>query len=150
MRRAEARALVRAPAQRIWDLYADLEGTPRWVPFVTEIVSSSGPLKVGMVYRERTHLGGVSGVQEWRVVELDPPRRRVETSSALGMASRLVIEMEPRDGETLLRQASEIRSRLPGPVGWVHERVVARIAARAMAQAIEGAKKELEGATPPR
>lgn len=144
MKRAEAKALIRAPAERVWDLYADLEGTPRWVPFVTAIISSSGPLEVGMVYRERTRLGGLSGVQEWRVVQLDPPRRRVETSSALGMASRLIIEMEPRDGETLLRQVSEIRSRLPGLLGRVHERIAARVATRAMAQAIEGAKSELE------
>jgi uncharacterized protein YndB with AHSA1/START domain len=144
VRRSEAKAVVQAPAERIWELYADLEGTPRWVPFVTEIISSSGPLEVGMVYRERTHLAGLSGVQEWRVVELDAPRRRVETSSELRMDSRLTIELEPRDGETLLRQVSEIRSRLPRPLGWLHERIVALVAARAMAQAIEGARGQLE------
>jgi hypothetical protein len=144
MKRAEASIDVRAPAEDLWALYADLEGTPRWVPFVEEILSSSGPLEVGMTYRERTRLGGISGIQEWRVVELDPPRRRVETSSAVRMDSRLIIEMEGRPGGTRLRQASEVDSRLPGPLGWIHERLFAMVAARAMAQALEGARQEVE------
>jgi adenylate cyclase len=144
VRRAVAETLVRAPAQRIWDLYADLEGTPRWVPFVEAIVWSSGPLEVGMRYRERTSLGGISGVQEWRVVELEPPRRRVETSSSMGMESGLIIEMEPDERGTRLRQVSELRSRLPGPIGWLHERLFAAVARRAMVAALEGARREVE------
>lgn len=144
MKRAEASIDVRAPATDIWALYADLEGTPHWVPFVQEIIASSGPLEVGMTYRERTRLGGISGVQEWRVVELDPPRRRVETSSALRVDSRLIIELEPHEDGTRLRQVSEVDSRLQGPLGWVHERLFALVAGRAMAQALGGARQEAE------
>ena len=60
------------------------------------------------------------------------------------MDSRLTIELEPGDGETLLRRVSEISSRLPRPIGGLHELMLAPVAARAMARAIEGARNRLE------
>ena len=59
MRRVEAEALVGARREEVWQLYDDIPGTPRWVPFVEDILYVSGPARAGTVYRERTRLGGL-------------------------------------------------------------------------------------------
>ncbi len=136
--------MVAAPPEGLWGLYSDIERTVEWVPFVEEVLYASGPLEVGMVYRERTRLLGVTGVQEWRVVELDPPSRRVEVSRDLAMEGTLVITLRPVPGGTRLRQEARLRSRLPRPLGWLHEAAFALVSRWAMARAIEGAKRTVE------
>jgi uncharacterized protein YndB with AHSA1/START domain len=147
MRTVHASVVVTASPSDVWALYADTAGTPRWVPFVEEILETSGPLEVGMTYRERTRLGGVRAVNTWRVVELVPGWRRVEVSSDMGIDSRLTIILEPADGGTVVRQETELRSRLPGPFGWAHELVAAVGARHGLRAAVHGAARELGAAT---
>src|SRR3954468_14062984 len=145
MRRVEATALIASPADRAFALYDDIPNTPDWVPFVSEILSvSPGRTGVGTVYREKTRLLGIPSVQEWRVIEHRPPREQVHLSRDLGMDSRLTMTFITRGSGTLLTQAVELDSRLPGPLGWLHEVVVAAVAARSMASAIAGGKRMLE------
>ena len=47
MRRVEAEALVGARREEVWQLYDDIAGTPRWVPFVEEILYA---LKVATIF----------------------------------------------------------------------------------------------------
>lgn len=147
MRTVHASAVVTAPPSAAWALYADTAGTPRWVPFVEEVLETSGPLEVGMTYRERTRLAGARTVNTWRVVELVPERRRVEVSSDLGIDSRLSITFEAVGGGTRVHQATELRSRLPGPLGWAHELVAAAGARHGLRAAVAGAARELGTAT---
>lgn len=145
MRRVKATALIASPADRVFALYDDIRGTPDWVPFVAEILFvSPGRTGVGTIYREKTKLAGIPSVGEWRIAEHRPPREQVHTSTDLGMDSRLLITFVTRGSGTLLTQQVELRSRLPGPLGWVHELVVAAVASRSMAAAVAGAKKTLE------
>jgi hypothetical protein len=146
MKRIAASALVRTDPRRAWDLYADVEGSVEWVPFAEEILYVSGPPGLGQVYRERTRLGGVSGVSEWRIVEWDPPRRQVQLSTDMHMESRLIIEVEPVGEVTRIRQGVILRSRLPGPLGWLHEWVFGIVAGRGIRQAVAAAKRRLEAA----
>jgi hypothetical protein len=117
------------------------------VSFVEEILETSGPLEVGMTYRERTRLGGVRAVNTWRVVEVVPGQRRVEVSSDMGIDSRLTITLEPVGGGTRVRQETELRSRLPGALGWAHELVAAAGARHGLRAAVAGAARELGAAT---
>jgi uncharacterized protein YndB with AHSA1/START domain len=149
VRSVEASTFIDATPERVWALYADIARTPEWVPFVEEVVSVSGPLAVGMTYRERTRIGRIRGVQEWRIDELEPPRRRVETSESLRMHSRLTITMEREGSGTQLRQVSEVRSTLPRPLGWLQESFVGLVARRAMRAAVLGAKRTLENVRSP-
>jgi hypothetical protein len=71
---------------------------PVQVPFVEEVLCVSGPAGLGQVYRERTRLGGMSGVSHWQVVEWQPPHRQVQLSTDMRMNSRLIIEVEPSAG----------------------------------------------------
>jgi hypothetical protein len=139
---------IEAPAQQVWDLYADVPSSADWVPFVEEILYVSGPPGLGQTYRERTRLGGIRNVAEWTVIEWEPPRRQVQHSTANGADSRLVIEVEPLEpldlGRTRVRQEAILESRLPGPLGWIHETIFATVARRGIDAAVRAAKAHLE------
>ncbi len=144
MRRVEASTWIAAEPQVAWDLYADVERSVEWVPFAEEILYMSGPAGLGQVYRERTSLGGVSDVAEWKVIEWDPPRRQVQLSLGKKAESRLTIEIVPERGGARVTQAAELRSQLPGPIGRVHEWVFGMVALRGLRAAIDAAKRTLE------
>jgi hypothetical protein len=139
-----ASARIDAPPQAVWDLYADVERSVEWVPFAEEILYVSGPAGLGQVYRERTRLGGISDIAEWTVIEWDPPRRQVQRSNGKGMGSRLVIAVEPSDGGSVVHQEVILDSRMPGPIGWLHERVFGLVARRGIEAALRAAKARLE------
>jgi hypothetical protein len=146
LRRLSASIAIAASSQEVWDLYADVEGSVDWVPFAEEILFVSGPAGLGQVYRERTRLGGISDIAEWRVIEWDPPRRQVQRSLGKGMDSRLVIEVEPSATGSIARQEVILDSRAPGPLGWLHERIFGAVARRGIVAALEAARRRLEGA----
>ena len=89
MRRVSAAIEIDAPAQAVWDLYADVPRSTDWVPFAERILYVSGPPGLGQVYRERTRLLGISDVAEWRIIEWEPPRRQVQLSTDKRMDARL-------------------------------------------------------------
>ena len=152
MRRVTATIDIDAPARAVWDLYADVPGSPDWVPFCEEILYVSGPPGIGQVYRERTRLLGISDVAEWRVIEWEPPRRQVQLSTDKSMDARLVIEVEPLEpldaGRSRVRQDAIFESRLPEPIGWLHEVVFSTVGRRGISSAVRAAKAYLEQ-TPP-
>lgn len=144
MRRVSTTIGVDASAQRVWDLYADVAGSVEWVPFTEEILCISGPAGLGQVYVERTRLGGVRDVAEWEVIEWDPPRRQAQRSTSKKMDSRLIIQVEPHRGGALLTQEAILESRLPPPVGRLHELLFAAVAKRGIERAAAAAKRRLE------
>ena len=144
MRRVEASTWIDAEPQVAWDLYADVERSVEWVPFAEEILYVSGPAGLDQVYRERTSLGGVNDVAEWRIVEWDPPRRQVQLSVGKKAESHLIIEIAPDRGGTRVTQAAELRSELPGPIGRIHELIFGIVALRGLRGATAAAKRTLE------
>jgi len=149
MRRVEAEALVGASRDEVWSLYDDIQGMPRWVPFVREIVYVSGPSRVGTVYRERGSLGGLPSTQQWEIVEYRRQTLQVHEALVLGLDIRLALRFEARGSGTLVHQAAELRSGLWGPIGWLHEALVAIPVASSVRSAAAGAKRAFEG-DPPR
>jgi Polyketide cyclase / dehydrase and lipid transport len=149
MRRVEAEALVGASREEVWQLYDDIEDTPRWVPFVSEILYLSGPARVGTVYRERTRLAGLPSTQQWEIVEHRRPSRQVHVSEAFAVTTRLVITFEGRGTGTWVHQAAEVSSSLWGPFGWLHETLFSIVARWGVEGAVSGAKRAFEG-DPPR
>jgi uncharacterized membrane protein len=145
MHRVSASIQIDAPAHAVWDLYADVDGSIDWVPFVEEILFVSGTPALGQVYRERTRLGWISDIAEWTVIEWDPPRRQVQRSTGKGMESRLVIELRPDGHGTVATQAAQLVSRAPWVLGWLHERIFGIVARRGMEAALAAAKARLEG-----
>ena len=144
MRRVEAEALVGARREEVWQLYDDIPGTPRWVPFVEEVLYVSGPARAGTVYRERTKLGGLPATEQWEIVEYKPMSRQVHVSFAHAMESALVISFEARGTGTWVHQAAELRSTLWGPLGWLHELLASFPAGHGVRAAVMGAKRAFE------
>ena len=144
MRRVEAEALVGARREEVWQLYDDIPGTPRWVPFVEDVIYVSGPTRAGTVYRERTRLGGLPATEQWEIVEYKPLSRQVHVSFAHAMESALVITFEARGTGTWVHQAAELRSTLWGPLGWLHELVASLPAGWGVRAAVTGAKRAFE------
>lgn len=140
MRIIRATCTVPAPRTSVWGLYDDIANTPAWVPFSEEILYLSGPAAVGTVYRERTRLGGLSDVGEWTIVHHDAPRRQVHHSSDRRMDSSLVITMTEVGGQTRLAQVVILRSRLPGPLGRLHERLFSLVARTGVEGAVAAAR----------
>lgn len=144
MRRVDADALVGARREEVWQLYDDIAGTPRWLPFVVEILYLSGPARVGTIYRERTRLLGLPTTEQWEIVEHKPLSRQVHVSFAHALESALVITFEARGTGTWVHQAAELRSTLWGPVGWLHEVIASVPAGLAIRAAVNGAKRAFE------
>lgn len=136
--------LINATPGRVWDLYADVPRSADWVPFVEEVTYVSGPPGLGQVYRERTRLAGVTDVSEWRVIEWDPPRRQVQSSTAKQLDTRLVIAIQQVDGASLVRQTAILESRLPRPLSWLHEALFSIVSRRGLRSALGSAKRYLE------
>jgi hypothetical protein len=144
MIRVSASAPTTAEPQRAWDLYADVAGSPDWVPFAERILSISGPAGLGQLYRERTRLLGVASDQTWEVIAWDPPRRQVQRSIAFGMESRLIIEIAPEDAGSRLTQSVELQSSLPRVVAWAHEALLGLVARHGIRVAVEAARARLD------
>jgi len=145
MRRAKADALVGASREEVWELWDDIAGTPRWKPSVREIRYVSGPARVGTVYRERTRIAGFPGTTQWEITEHRRPVRQVHVSAGESLERRTVITFEARGSGTWIRQATEVRSSLWGPVGWLHELLAVVPAGWAGRSAVAGAKRAFEG-----
>ena len=145
MRRVEATALVGASRHEVWDLFDDIPGTPRWVSVVRDIAYVSGPARVGTVYRERTRLAGIPLTTQWEIVEHRPPVRQVHVSESGAMLHSRIVTLDARGTGTWVHQSAELRSRLPGPIGWLHELAVAIPAGWAVRAIAAGAKQRFEG-----
>jgi len=146
MRRVEAEALVGASREEVWDLYDDIAGWPRWLPMVRDVVYVSGPAAAGTVYRERTRIGGVGGVEQWEIVEHRHPTRQVHLTASSTLVRRLVITFEARGTGTWVHQAVELSSRLPGPLGWLHESVAVLPVGPVLRNSVAAAKRVFEEA----
>jgi hypothetical protein len=149
MRRVATSLVINASPERVWDLYADIAGSVQWVPFAEEILEMSGPSGPGQIYRERTRLGGITTVSEWRVIEWDPPRRQVQLSTDMKMTTHLAIEVEAVGAASRVRQEAVLSSRLLPPLSWLHETIVATISRRGLRQAVRAAKAHLEAQVSP-
>jgi hypothetical protein len=141
MRTIRASRLIDAPRERVWALYDDIPNTPAWVPFTEEVLAVSGPAGVGTVYRERTRLGGISDVGEWTITHHEPPLRQVHLSTDKAMDSTLIITMLEVGRRTHLTQVVVLRSRLPGLLGRLHERLFAIVGRTGIEGAVSAAQR---------
>jgi hypothetical protein len=145
MRRVAAEALVGASRDEVWDLYDDIEGTPRWVPGVREIVYVSGPARLGTVYRSRPGIALIAGTAQWEIVEYRRPVRQVHASEGGSLETRRVVAFEARGSGTWIRQAAEVRSSLWGPIGFLHELAAMVPAGWSVRSSVAAAKRQFEG-----
>jgi hypothetical protein len=101
------------------------------------------------VYRERTSIYGFPATAQWEVVEHRRPRVQVRETGDAWMQRTLRLTFEGRGTGTRVHHALELRSRLWGPVGWLHEQLAAAVAGADLHATAAGAKRAFEG-DPPR
>lgn len=147
MRRVETNALVGASREAVWALYDDLAGTPRWVPAVRDVRSVSGPARVGAMYREHRRVAGIPSLVMWEIIQHRPLTRQVRRSVGGSLETTRIITFEGRGTGTWITQAEELRSRLPWPIGWLHELLATIPAGWSVRSTVAGAKQVFEGAS---
>ena len=108
----------------------------------------SGPARVRTVYGERGRLAGLPSTLQWEIVEYRRQTLQVHAARSRGLEIRLVLRFEGRGTGTMVRQAAELRSGLWGPLGWLHEALVAVPVAWSVRAAAAGAKRAFEGDPP--
>ncbi len=145
MQRVTADGLVGASRDEVWELFDDIAGTPRWAPWVREIAYVSGPARVGAVYRARTRILGLPGTAQWEITEYRRPARQVHESAGGALARRRIVTLEGRGSGTNLHVALELRSSLPGPLGWLHERLAGVAEGPAIRGSVGAVKRRFEG-----
>jgi uncharacterized protein YndB with AHSA1/START domain len=84
--------IVRAPAERVWQLLVDVEGWPAWTDSMREIKRlDDGPLAVGSVSRVRQPKGRP---MVWTVTELVPLHNFTWVTKQPGLAFEAVHRIE--------------------------------------------------------
>lgn len=148
MRRIDASGLVGASVPEVWDLFDDIPGSPRWMPFVREVATVSGPARAGTVYTERRRILGVPTTETWEITVHRRPLEQTRESELAGLDRAITITLEPRGSGTLVHVTLELRSIMPGPVGWIYEWLAGIPGGWAIRAAIHGAKRAFEGRRP--
>lgn len=105
---AAAQAMIRAPAQRVWQLLAAFESWPQWNPQVARI-ELHGPAAVGTRFR---WAAGGSRIQS-RIEAFEPPRRLAWSGTTLGIRAMHVWTFEPLPGGTRVRTEESFDGLLP-------------------------------------
>jgi carbon monoxide dehydrogenase subunit G len=113
---------VAAPADRVWEVFTDLEHAPDRLSGVTAVeVLTPGPFGPGTRWRETRVMYGKEATEEMTVAETDPPRGYVVTAESHGARYRSEFRFTPSgDGTdvamTFGGQPTSLVSRVLGAV----------------------------------
>ncbi|PPK64012.1 SRPBCC family protein [Actinokineospora auranticolor] len=130
---------IAAPAARVWAVYSDIEGWPRWTASVTSVTAlDPGPLRVGSRARINqpklpTTVWTITAIDEgrsWTWVAGGPGARSTATHTVLPLesgGSRVVLELAVR-----------------GPLGWLVGTLTTGLTNRYLAMEAAGLKATAE------
>lgn len=123
---------IEAPSRRVWELLANHEGMPTWLP-VREVVrrrpGRPDPNGVGAL---RVVRGSGLAIEE-RITAFEPERRLVYevVAGAPVRDHRGEVRLEPEGDATRVHWRVSLRPRVPG-TGWLLRRVVAGLVGRGL------------------
>jgi len=136
---------IEAPAEKIFDLLADVERYGEWNRFIGEVASfSHSPLRELSFYSARTGRRAT----KWRVTHFRPPHRQVHVGK-VAMLGEVTLEaiVEWRGDYTVLMHIVTFRA-MPGflrPLGLLMEKLAVEARVRqSLAESHAAAKKLLE------
>lgn len=94
---------VAAPAERVWELITDLDGSVERLSGVESVERVSGPdFGVGTRWRETRKMFGKEATEEMEVASVDPGRSYTVTARSGGANYTSVLGVEPRGQDSLL------------------------------------------------
>ena len=136
--RFEASIDVAAPAQRVFDVYTDVERWPEWTDSVTSVqLLDAGPLRVGSRARIKQPRLPTA---EWEVVELVPGRSFSWTARGPGVRTTGHHMIAGEDGAVTVTAALE----QAGPLGPVIGLVTKGLTERYLQMEVRGLKARCE------
>lgn len=123
-------AVVDAPVERVWEVVSRTDRYAEWVAGAIEVTDHHGVATLGRTYAERNRtLGPLRTDSVWTVVEIDPPRRRVDTGVGFAPLKDVtsIFEFEPARNAAG-REATRMTYRVEyviglGPVGLLLDRI---------------------------
>ena len=116
---------VDAPAERVWQVYSDVERWPEWTASVsTARFEAVGPLAIGARVRiKQPRLPAVT----WTVTALEPGRSWTWENRSPGATTSADHQLTPLDdGRTHVDLSIEQRGVLGRPLGWLLRRLTRR------------------------
>jgi uncharacterized membrane protein len=119
MTRIERQLVIERPPSEVFALLTDLDRLPEWATIVvgTRDVSDL-PLRVGCTFRQTLRVLGREVESDWRVTELEAPRRVAYEATAPGGGTLTMRQtVVPGDGGS--RVELELDYEVPG--GWLGE-----------------------------
>jgi len=145
---------VAAPAERVWAVLTDIEGSPRVISGIDKVeILSDGPFGVGTRWRETRRMLGKEATEEMWVTESEPAQRYVVEAESRGVRYVSEFRLTPQGGDATsvrLTFGSEIatggglKSKLMQAMGSIG----AKAAAKALAKDLEDIAASAEASGP--
>jgi uncharacterized membrane protein len=133
---------VDRPPKDVWQLAGDLERYPEFFAGITKWEPRSEQRSgVGARYRVLMQVGSIQAGGTLRIIEWDEDRRLGWDSEA-GIQMTGHTEVEPQGAGTRLH--FNVSFDLPGPAGWLVERIASRIVGRNLLATLLAARRILE------
>ncbi|MQA25382.1 MAG: SRPBCC family protein [Micromonosporaceae bacterium] len=133
----EVARLVRAPVERVWQVFTDLPARAEVMSTVDAVeILSDGTFKVGAAWQETRTLRAGPVTEQLRVVSMERPHRCAIESHAADEDYRMEYEFTPRNGHTRMWVRFDAS---PQPLA---NRVLAAFFGGMVARVIEGALRQ--------
>ncbi|MGH2792767.1 MAG: SRPBCC family protein [Actinomycetota bacterium] len=134
--------IVDRPPKDVWRLAGDLERSPEYFAGITKWEPKAEQRTgVGARYRVLMQIGSIQAGGTLRIIEWDDDRR-LAWESEMGIEMTGHTEVEPHGAGTRLHM--NVAFDLPGPAGWLVERITGRIVARNLWATLLAARRILE------
>lgn len=123
---------IEAPSRRVWELLADHEGMPTWLPVREVVRRRPGRPDANGVGARRVVRGAGLAIEE-RITAFEPERRLVYevVEGAPFRDHRGEMRLEPDGDATRVHWRVTLRPRVPGS-GWLLRRAVSRLLGRGL------------------
>jgi len=136
MSEVEVSRMVRAPVERVWEVFTDLPRAAERLSGVEKIdVLTPGGFKVGATWRETRTLHGKTSVEQLTVTMSEPPSRYLIEAQSRGTHYKSEFTFTPEGEDTLVRMTFGTESY--GAVGKVVGAVLGGLMSRAVTKTMQ-------------
>jgi carbon monoxide dehydrogenase subunit G len=136
MSEIEVSRTVRAPVERVWEVFTDLSKGAERLSGVEKIeVLNPGDFKVGTTWRETRVVHGKTAVEQMTVTVCEPPNHYLVEAQSRGTHYRSEFTFTPEGDDTRVKATFGAESH--GPVGKVVGAVLGGLLSRSVAKTLQ-------------